>query len=247
MNDLAQVGAPGSAEAILRPIRGGNPFEESVERIVQAIKLGVIPRGERLPPERELAVQLGVSRVTLRAAIRALQQTGYIESRRGRTGGSFVVWDPADGTAEDVLQIAQGMGESLLDALIFRSVLEPGAAALAAQRAPLSGDEAAGLQLRLRETVESAAPAYRLADSRLHLMIAELSGSSSLVAAIADVQLLISDVLHAIPLLHPAVQHSDEQHAAIVGAILDVRVDDARHAMEAHVDATAALLRGFLT
>src|SRR5262249_35621220 len=74
-----------------RPVRGGNAFEITVSRLVQAIKLGLVEVGDRLPPERELAEQLQVSRATLREAISALREAGYLSSRRGRTGGTFVV------------------------------------------------------------------------------------------------------------------------------------------------------------
>jgi DNA-binding transcriptional MocR family regulator len=74
-----------------RPVRGGNAFEITVARLAQAIRLGMVAVGERLPPERELAEQLRVSRVTLREAIGALREAGYLESRRGRSGGTFVV------------------------------------------------------------------------------------------------------------------------------------------------------------
>ena len=77
-------------EAVFRPVRAGNPFEETVERLLQAIKLGVVGPGERLPAERDLAARLNVSRVTLREAIKALTDSGYVESRRGRYGGTFV-------------------------------------------------------------------------------------------------------------------------------------------------------------
>ncbi|MFC7716342.1 FadR/GntR family transcriptional regulator [Nonomuraea recticatena] len=79
---------------MLRPVRAGNAFEETVERLLQAIKLGMVAQGEKLPPERELAVQLGISRVTLREAIRALQEAGYLDVRRGRYGGAFVIYAP---------------------------------------------------------------------------------------------------------------------------------------------------------
>lgn len=79
-----------AGEALFRPVRAGNAFEETVERLLQAIRLGVVGAGERLPSERELAERLGVSRVTLREAIRALSDAGYVESRRGRYGGTFV-------------------------------------------------------------------------------------------------------------------------------------------------------------
>ena len=76
---------------VWRPVRGGNAFEITVARLAQAIKLGLVAEGDRLPAERDLAERLQVSRVTLREAIRALREAGYLESRRGRTGGTFVL------------------------------------------------------------------------------------------------------------------------------------------------------------
>ena len=61
---------------LLRPVREGNAFEETVERLLTVIKLGVVGPGERFPAERELAAHLGISRPTLREAIRELQQAG---------------------------------------------------------------------------------------------------------------------------------------------------------------------------
>ena len=83
------------AGAVFRPLRSGNAFEETVERLLQAVRQGVVNPGERLPAERELAVRLGVSRVTLREAIGSLREAGYLCSRRGRGGGTFVVARPA--------------------------------------------------------------------------------------------------------------------------------------------------------
>ena len=57
---------------VLRPVREGNAFEETVERLLTIIKLGMVARGDKFPPERELAAQLGISRLTLREAIREL-------------------------------------------------------------------------------------------------------------------------------------------------------------------------------
>src|SRR5579859_7530443 len=51
--------------AVLRPVRSGNTFEETVEKVLQLIRLGLVPVGDRLPPERELADRLQISRVTL--------------------------------------------------------------------------------------------------------------------------------------------------------------------------------------
>src|SRR6476646_11039527 len=76
---------------ILRPVRAGNGFEEALEQILQVVRLGLVPGGDRLPAERDLAERLGISRVTLREVLKVLQDQGLIESRRGRYVGTFVL------------------------------------------------------------------------------------------------------------------------------------------------------------
>src|SRR5882762_4889660 len=86
----ADPDVPHASDALLRPVRPGNPFEDTVERLLQTIRLGVLAPGESLPPERELAARLGVSRDTVREAIKSLSDAGYLVSRRGRYGGTFL-------------------------------------------------------------------------------------------------------------------------------------------------------------
>ena len=120
--------------ALLGPVRAGNAFEETVERMLTVIKLGLVAPGNRFPPERELATLLGVSRLTLREAIKALQQAGYVESRRGRFGGTFVTYTRPAPDPKEVRRIALEDSDRLTDALTFRLVVETGAAeVLAAQ------------------------------------------------------------------------------------------------------------------
>jgi DNA-binding FadR family transcriptional regulator len=231
-----------------RPVPARNAYEETVERLAQAIRLGLVRHGEPLPPERELAPRLGVSRVTLREAIRSLQQAGYVESRRGRAGGTFVIHRPRHSPSErSARRIAREMGAPAVeDALAFRSVLEPGAAALTAE-AQLEEERIARLRTLADDVERVPAARYRAADSRLHMALAELSGSPSLASAIADVQIRLTDLLAAIPRLDPAFQHANRQHRAIVEAIAAGDAAAARAAMEEHVGATATLIRGFLT
>ena len=79
------------ARTVFSPVPVRNAFEVTVERLAQGIRLGVLVDGDRLPPERELAETFGVSRMTLREAIKALREAKLVESRRGRGGGTFVV------------------------------------------------------------------------------------------------------------------------------------------------------------
>lgn len=235
-----------TTSAVFRPVREGNAFEETVERLLQAIKLGVVGLGERLPPERELAPRLGISRVTLREAIRALQHEGYVESRRGRFGGTFVTYRPPEPRSGDLERVAAGMGDRLNDALVFRMAVETGAAQALAAR-PLGDEQVARLRQCLRETDAAAPGDYRRLDTRFHLTIGELTGSPMLAAACADARMRLNDLLGAIPVLRRNIEHAAVQHAAIVDAILAGDPDAARRAVAEHLEGTAALLRGFLT
>ena len=233
------------SEAVFRPVRTGNAFEETVERLLHAVKLGLVAHGDSLPPERELAVRLGVSRVTLREAIRALQQAGYVESRRGRYGGTFVTYQPAEPGQGDLRRIVADLGEDIDDALRYRQVLEPGACALTAART-LTAEQRQYLQARLDDVARADSAGYRLLDSRFHLAIAEMAGSPSLYVSIESTRLRLNDLLNAIPLLQPNIEHSERQHRAILAAILTGDAAAAYREMEQHVTGTASLLRGFL-
>ena len=239
------MGAGVDLGAVLRPVRQGNAFEETVERLLTVIKLGMIAPGERFPAERELAVQLGISRLTLREALRELQEAGYVSSRRGRFGGTFVTYTPPAPDRDEFRRLAREDGAKLADALTFRLAVENGAADILAG---LPADEQARetLLARLAE-VNAAGPAdYRRLDTLFHLAIAELTGSSLLLAACTDARMRLVGLLDAIPMLQRNIDHSNVQHAAMVTAILAGDAQQARAAVTEHLSGTASLLRGFL-
>jgi GntR family transcriptional repressor for pyruvate dehydrogenase complex len=238
---VTSVGATPLSEAVLRPATG-NAFEVTVEQLATAVRLGVFTDGQALPPERVLAEQLGVSRNTLREAIAALRESGLVSTRRGRGGGTVVTYSGLEpGTAPTVRT-----GAALADAMAFRRVVEPGAAGVAASRA-LAADERAWLRQSVREVREAQDnAAHRIADSRFHLAVATLSGSPMLIEAVTRAQAALHELLGAIPVLRRNIDHSNDQHDAIVTAILEGDPEAARLAMEEHCDATSALLRGLL-
>lgn len=210
-----------------------------------AIRLGVYPDRGALPPERELAQRMGVSRATLREAIAALRAAGMVTTTRGRGGGTVVDHQPTtpgDPTS-DTLGVRRPV---LLDSLTFRRVVEPGACQLAASRA-LDPGQHEQITQALATVAEATDPAeHRQADSRLHLAIAALTTSPQLVDAVTGVQADLHDMLIAIPVLTVNIAHSNTQHETIVGAILAGKPNRARREMEQHCDDTAALLRGLL-
>ena len=233
-------------EAVLRPARGYHAFEACVEQLATTIRLGVYPLGSTLPTERELAERLHVSRSTLREAMAALREAGLVETRRGRGGGTVVTLKPRTPSGRAAARITEAKRRDWLDSLVFRRIVEPGAASLAA-RAEL--DDVALAQLdEAHEAVASASrPAdHRQADSRFHLTVAALTGSPRMVEAVTHVQATLHEMLLAIPVLDANIAHSDRQHAVLVRAIRRGNHDRARAVMEEHCDDTAALLRGLL-
>jgi DNA-binding FadR family transcriptional regulator len=244
----AQTGRGIELSGVLRPVRAGNAFEETVERLLTVIKLGMVAQGERFPPERELAAQLGISRLTLREAIRELHGAGYVSSRRGRFGGTFVTYTRPAPDRQELRRLALEDGDKLSDALTFRLAVESGAAeALASQLARAADPGAADTLLARLAEVNGASPAdYRRLDTLFHLTIAELVGSSLLAAACADARWRLNDFLNAIPVLRRNIDHTAGQHEAIVRAILAGDAAGARAAVAEHLEGTGALLRGFL-
>jgi DNA-binding FadR family transcriptional regulator len=246
VNPVEQVADASGVPPLLGPMRTGNAFEETVERLLTVIKLGLVAPGDRFPAERELAARLGISRLTLREAIRELQEAGFVESRRGRVGGTFVTYRPPVPSQAEAARLARENAARLTDALTFRMAVETGAAEALAASSARRADCREALLARLA-AVNSATPAdYRRLDTLFHLSIAELAGSSLLAAACVDARMRMNDLLNAIPVLRRNIDHTALQHTAIANAILAGKPEQARRAVAEHLDGTGALLRGFL-
>jgi GntR family transcriptional repressor for pyruvate dehydrogenase complex len=233
------------SESVLRAVRGHHAFEGCVEQLGTAIRLGVYPRGSTLPPERELAERLGVSRATLREAIAALRAAAFVETTRGRGGGTVVSYRPKKPSARGARALVPRSDE-LRDMLVFRRVVEPGASHIAAGL-DLDAAQRDFLVAAHDEVAASADPAgHRQADSRFHLAVATVTGSALTVRSVAAVQADLHDMLSAIPVLEKNIDHSNRQHRLLLDAVLAGEPTRARRVMESHCDDTAALLRGLL-
>ena len=226
--------------AVYRPVHEGNALEDTVARLVQTIRLGVVAPGESLPAERELAARYEVSRDTVREAIRELADTGFLVRRRGRYGGTFVA-DPLPRPADPGFVSPA----ELDDVLGLRRVLEAGAARAAAGRT-FSAQEREALWARHEEARVAGETEYRRLDTLLHLAIAEAAGIPSLLALAADNRARVNSWLDTFPLLPRNIEHSNAQHERMVSAILAGRADAAEAATLEHLAGSEALLRGFL-
>jgi GntR family transcriptional repressor for pyruvate dehydrogenase complex len=199
-----------AVDAVFEPVARPSMFEETVARLGTAIRVGLLAPGTQLPPERELADQLGISRSTLRHALTTLVQSGLLASARGRGGGTFVVPRPPLTSGE-----AAALGADVRDVLDHRLAVETGAAVLAAERRTRT-DLAS-----LRDLVERMASSddfedYRRADIRFHIGIAEASRSARLVASMTEVQGQMSELIGRIPHPDEVLTHSNAQHRRLV-------------------------------
>jgi GntR family transcriptional repressor for pyruvate dehydrogenase complex len=228
-------------QAVFMPVRPPSTFEETVERLGTAIRLGLLPPGSRLPPERELAGELRISRSTLRQALTTLVQSGHLVSLRGRKGGTFVSEEPplTEAAAEPLDQGAWAV-------LDYRVAIETGSALLAVERsAPEQLDRLAALVKKMAAEVEDFEE-YRRTDIRFHIGIAEAAGSPRMVSAMTDVQGQMSDLIALIAHPPEVLARSNEQHKRLVAQMR--RGDGAKAArlMREHIEGTEHILAGLL-
>jgi GntR family transcriptional repressor for pyruvate dehydrogenase complex len=232
--------ASAAVAAVFEPVAPPTTFERTVERLGNAIKLGLLPPGTRLPPERELAGQLGISRSTLRTALTTLVQSGLLVSVRGRSGGTFVVESPPL-SAGSVKPSATAMRE-ILDG---RVAVETGAVVLAVERAR-RGDLERMERLVERMSDARRFDAYRRADTRFHIALAEAARSPRLVAEMTDIQGQMSELIALIPHPERVLTRSNAQHARLVQAL--ARRDAARSVrlIREHLAGTEHILAGLM-
>ena len=101
---------------VFDPVRPRRAFEEICERIRDRLSAGVLKPGDKLPPERDLAQQLGVGRSALREALRSLEIAGIVELKKGVKGGAFIRQGDPSGLTQ-VLQDLLHLGSITLDEL----------------------------------------------------------------------------------------------------------------------------------
>jgi GntR family transcriptional regulator, transcriptional repressor for pyruvate dehydrogenase complex len=206
-------------------------YELVVERIRRAIHIGTYIPGDKLPPERALADQLGVSRTTLREAVRVLASEGYVESRRGAHGG-LVVLDQVQ--KEDAMRpVVRRRFKEFGELIEYRMAVECAAARLAAARRTKRDLERLA---RACATMERGFETgrFRAADSDFHLGIADAARNRFMRQTIEDAR---SEMWLPIDsLIRTVFRTANEHHAQILDAIRDRDPDKAEEAVAAHLD-----------
>lgn len=205
--------------ALLAPVPLRHAGERIAERIVTAIALGEFEPGQRLPPERELAAMLQVSRSTVRDALQTLQRAGYVTTRRGRSGGTFVRTGRGPEADEMVKRILDPAWAELTELLDYRRLVEQLIARTAAQRR--DGQDIAAI----RQAVHAYANAVgrdksRLADHALHQAIARATHNSRLVELSARIRREVGLGFDAEPYTPGMRDRALRQHPALAEAVV---------------------------
>ncbi|UGS35379.1 FadR/GntR family transcriptional regulator [Capillimicrobium parvum] len=230
-----------SAEAVFAPVRSQTAFEETVDRLGTAIKLGLLPPGSRLPAERELCSMLGIARSTLRQALTALAQSGHLHAVRGRGGGTFVAdrLPPVDPPSPELVA-------EWRDVCDWRLAVELGVAVIAAERASAAALEPLEETLAELDDLLEDFPAYRQLDVRFHIGLAETTGSARLVTAATEAQGAMTDLIHYIAHPPEVLAWSNQQHRQLLLAVSRGDADAAARHIAEHLHGTEHVLAGLL-
>lgn len=230
-----------SLELTFAPVASQTAFEETMDRIGTAIKLGVLVPGARLPAERDLCQKLEISRSTLRQALTALVQSGHLVAARGRGGGTFVAASPPQLEAPSAEMLS-----TWRDACDVRLAVELGVAALAAERAqPERLEPLVVLVAEMDDMVEDFGE-YRQADVRFHIGLAETTGSRPLITLATEAQGSMTDLITHIAHPPEVLANANAQHARLLAAIRAHDGTRATTVMAEHVRGTEHVLAGLL-
>lgn len=206
-------------------------YQAVLEVLRREVALGRLLPGDRLPAERALAEQLGVSRETVRQALRVLEGSGLVEVSRGASGGTFIRDVPID--PEALRAELRAEQRTIIQHHEYRSVLEESAARFAAGRRTaehLDQMRRAQELLRGAETMPSA----RAADTLFHLAIAQASANEFLSAAVESARAQGFRVVDALP-FEFLTESSLTAHDRILDAIATGDADAAAAAMREHI------------
>jgi DNA-binding FadR family transcriptional regulator len=225
-------------EFLMRPLDAPPAYAAVVERIRRALSLGVLLPGDRLPAERALAEDLGVSRVTVREALRLLQGEGLLVTKRG-SGGTIVSPTLTNWEAHSEYH------KKIAEAFEVRLAVETMAARLAAER--VTPQDIARLDACQRALEASDdVHAFRRADSEFHLTVARISGNDMLSNVVEDVRAAVASRLDQYDFA-VIYESSIRGHAGVIDAITKRKPKVAAAAMEAHIEEARAEVMAVLS
>lgn len=190
------------------------------DRLVAAIAVGEFVPGQRLPPEREFADVLGVSRTTVRDALGRVASLGLVEIRRGRSGGAFIRSPWAAESATAVRQVVEPQWAALEAAMDMRDLVEGLVARTAAERR--TGTDVRQITAALRDYEQARdLTAAQTADLRLHAAVAAAAHNDRLLSLREQLLSEVSLGFAVEPFTRPIYDRALSQHRALAAAVED--------------------------
>lgn len=217
----------------VQPIRRQKLTDSVVAELMALIVRGNIQVGQRLPPERQLAEQMKVSRASVRDAVARLEALGHVGVRQG---DGIYVQEPSATTLSRPFQgILARLPQQARDLLDFRRMLEPEVAALAAQHA--TPEQVAALWASLERQTVAAQRQLKLTQEDLlfHALIAQMAGNGVVMLVLETLQELLHD-LRDRALVGQYPETTIQDHRAIAQAIAAGNPTTAHQAMSLHLD-----------
>lgn len=225
---------------MFKQVKQSKAYQDVVEQIQEAIVSGSLKSGSLLPAERDLKERFGVSRGTLREALRVLEQKGLIEIRTGVSGGSVIRGINSDNLSDNLGLLIRNCSVSLKDLAEFREEVEGGVAALAAVRA---NDEQTGQLRTLLDEAEAQLnrgragwDAFIRIDEQVHLALARTSGNPLFLTVLQSVYVNIHTYyVKYLPRNKALLRENLADLRAIVAAVADHDAEKARQIAQSHV------------
>lgn len=205
------------------------------EQLEAAIRRGDFAPGDRIPSERELVETFGVSRVSVREAIRSLEALGQVTVQHGR--GVFVT-DRRSGLGEPMSRWLELHRDETIELIDVRAALDALAVEGAVRRyRPSEIEKVEQSHDAFREAVENGAPSEEVValDGAFHVAIAEASGNRLLCDLLGDLTAYLTSHRHGALADSRRAASSLAEHQKVVEAILERDVERAREAMFAHL------------
>jgi GntR family transcriptional regulator, transcriptional repressor for pyruvate dehydrogenase complex len=209
-------------------------YEQIVQQIEQRFLNGDLKVGDRLPPERELAEQFGVSRTAVREAVKALRQKGLVEILPGR--GTFITNDASEGVRHSLGLLMKIAGiDGSPDLVEVREILEPEMAALSAVRATDEHIAALRESIAKMDTALTNPDEFIEADLDFHLVLAEATQNTLIPTLIDSIVDLLREQRARIFRVANGPQRGQVHHRRILDAIVRHDAAGAREAMRVHL------------
>ena len=236
----------GSRKLRIHAVQHTRLTEEIVRQVENLILNQELRLGDALPPERELAAQMQVSRNILREAISMLVQKGLLEVRPG--SGTYVARPSADFLRDSLDFFVRFRDSGLYDLIEARYALETHIAYLAAQQATEEDSEFIFARLRELETTVGDPERYVEADVCFHSAVAKAAKNEILQLMLDSIRGALRENIRILLEHHPtAVEDAMRFHRRIARAVREHSPEEARAAMREHLKSVRRGLEELMT